>query len=919
MKISEKLALSATLILLALAFAAPKATLAATSPNLGSESSYAIVSSTYTNSLNAGLETALNGDICYTTGSATAPVSISGATVLPCPSAAGTDQDLALADINAQANAVTCTNLGTDVVLSGTYAPGCYTASGTMDIVLNTTVTLSGAGTYIFRAGGALTTGANSQVLLSGGVAARDVFWSSGGAVHLGANVATSPTPTFVGNIIAPSGITLGHFANLLGRALSFNGTVTTDANTVTVPPPLVIPPPTLKVIKTVVNDNGRTKTVSDFPLFVNGASVVSGATNTFSPGAYVVTETSDPNYTAAFSGACDASGNVSLAPGDSKTCTITNDDIAPPPPPVPPLISVIKVPSPLNLPAGPGSVTYTYTLHNIGTVPVTNITMNDDSCGPVALVSGDANSNVILDTTETWIFTCSTTLAATRTNIVTATGLANGLSATDTATATVVVGVPVVPPLIHVTNVPSPLTLAAGGGAVTYTERITNPGTAALNSVSLADDKCAPVVYVSGDINGNSLLEPAESWTYTCHANIIQSTINTATASGSANSLTATDAAAATVLVAAAIPVVPDALQKGSLTVVKIVVNDNGGAKTVADFPLFVNGIPILSGDTNAFNISPQTYHVSETGNAQYARSFSGDCNINGDVLINRSDRKICVLTNTYAGAPAVIVPPAPPLIDVVKVPSPLALPAGPGNVIYTYTLKNIGTVPVGNITMIDNACSAPLRISGDTNNDNKLDLNETWIYTCQSNLTQTTTNVVVATGTANGVSATDIASATVVVGAPVIPPLIHVTMIPNPFTLPVGGGMVTYTEKITDPGTVPLDNVVLTNDKCAPMKYVSGDMNGDSKLDPTETWTYTCTTKLAKTTTNITTVSGTANGMTVRDLAIATIVVAPVVPKFPNTGFAPTFSLKTIIALAGSALSLIALVFAALKKQNA
>ena len=824
----EKIALSTTLILLTLVFAAPKATLAATPPSIGSESSYAIVSSTYTNSLNAGLETAVNGDLCYTTGSATAPVSISGATIVGCPSAAGTDQGLALADINTQANAVTCTNLGTDVVLSGTYTPGCYTASGTMDIVLNTTVTLSGAGTYIFRSGGALTTGANSQVLLGGGAAARDVFWASGGAVHLGANAASSLTPTFVGNIISPSGITLGHFANLLGRALSYGGTVTTDTNTITVPPP---PPP-------------------------------------------------------------------------------------PPPPPVPPLISVIKVPSPLNLPAGPGSVTYTYTLHNIGTVPVTNITMSDDSCAPVALVSGDTNNDSILDVAEIWTYTCSATLTATRTNIVTAMGQANGLSDTDTATATVVVGIPVVPPLIHVTKVPNPLTLAAGGGAVTYTETITNPGTAALNNVTLTDDKCAPMVYVSGDTNGNSLLEPAESWIFSCSANIIASTTNTATASGKANGLTALDTASATVLVAASIPIVPVSLQKGSLTVVKIVVNGNGGTKTVADFPLFVNGTPVLSGSTNAFNASSQMYHVSETGNAQYARSFSGDCDVNGDVLLNRGDRKVCIITNNNIGAP-VVAAPIPPLIDVVKVPSPLALPTGPGLVTYTYTLKNIGTVPVTDITMVGDTCKPINLVSGDTNGDAILQMNETWVYRCSTMLTETHTNIVTTTGWANGVSTTDIASATVVVGAPVIPPLIHVTKVPNPLALRAGGGTVTYTEKITNPGTVPLSNVTLTDDKCAPMKFVSGDTNNDSKLDPSETWTFTCASNLNKTTTNTATASGSANGMTVRDIAIATVIVASrAVPALPKTGSDPSTNGLSFIAFA-SALAAFSLLFYAIQRK--
>jgi uncharacterized repeat protein (TIGR01451 family) len=355
------------------------------------------------------------------------------------------------------------------------------------------------------------------------------------------------------------------------------------------------------------------------------------------------------------------------------------------------------------------------------------------------------------------------------------------------------------------------------------------------------------------------------------------------------------------------------------TITIVKTVINGNGGTKTVADFPLFVNGIPVVSGATNVFPAPANVYRVTETADPNYARSFSGDCDATGGIALNPGNTNICVLTNTYIGAPVVVVPPAPPLIDVVKVPNPLALPAGPGSVTYTYTLKNIGTVPVGNITMIDNACSALNRVSGDTNSDNKLDLNETWIYTCQTNLTQTTTNVVVATGTANGLSTSSVANATVVVGTPVVPPLIHVTKVPSPFTLPAGGGAVTYTEKITNPGTVALSNVTLTDDKCAPMKFISGDANNDSMLDPAETWTYTCTAKLTKTTTNTATADGTANGMTVHALAIATVVVAPVIPKLPNTGFAPTFSLKTIMTLAGSALALIVIVFIALKKQNA
>ncbi|MDP3995270.1 MAG: ice-binding family protein [bacterium] len=335
---------------------------------------------------------------------------------------------------------------------------------------------------------------------------------------------------------------------------------------------------PQLIVNKIVINDSGRTKAIADFSFFIDGGSVASGIANTTTIGLHTVSETADSGYTTVIGGNCAADGTITLALGDVKTCTITNDDIAPVAdpspasggavipfyPPVPPLIDVVKVPSPLALPGGPGAVTYTYTLRNIGTVAVRSITMVDDTCSPITLISGDSNGNAQLEVNETWRYTCSTTLSKTRTNIVTAIGWANNISATDIASATVVVGVPLVPPLIHVTKVPSPLALPAPGGAVTYTYAITNPGTAALSNVSIADDKCTglpgQIAGHPGDLNQNNLLESNETWQFTCQSNLTKTTTNTGTVSGRANGLTATDFAIATVVVSPAItaPVVP-------------------------------------------------------------------------------------------------------------------------------------------------------------------------------------------------------------------------------------------------------------------------------------------------------------------------------------------------------------------------
>ena len=223
---------------------------AATAPDLLTSGTYGVLSSTYTNTT-AG--TTINGDLGYTTAPAVNPL-VSGTTNVgnAAYDQAGLDQGSALTTLNAQTD---CISLGAGAVAlnaidlgagPGVFAPGCYTSGGAMDITVSTTVTLVGAGVYIFRPAGALTTGANSKVVATGGACESDVFWTPTGATTIGANAAVSPTPTFIGTIIDNAGISLGHFANLTGRALAFGGTVTTDANTITVPScaPFVTPVP---------------------------------------------------------------------------------------------------------------------------------------------------------------------------------------------------------------------------------------------------------------------------------------------------------------------------------------------------------------------------------------------------------------------------------------------------------------------------------------------------------------------------------------------------------------------------------------------------------------------------------------------------------------------------------------------------
>ncbi|MFA5840706.1 MAG: ice-binding family protein [Candidatus Paceibacterota bacterium] len=336
---------------------------AATAPSLGLAATYGILSSTYTNTV-AG--TTVTGDIGFTTGPAVAPVGVHANYGSGAPFAtAGIDQGSALANLNSQACTFTFANgaidLATDATHGpiGVYTPGVYCtgAPGAATIGAGG-ITLNGAGTYIFRINGALTSVANSVVTLAGGASACDVFWTPTSATTLGAN------SIFKGTDIDASGITVGNTVNWVGRALAFGGTVTTDVDNISVPscsvPPPVPPVPpsmaTLHVIKQVVNNSGGTAVASAFNLHlklsgtdVSGSpavgTVAPGTSYTLAAGTYTVSE--DANslpYIRSFTGDCDSSGSITLVGGDNKTCTLVNDDIEPavivPPVVTPPVVA---------------------------------------------------------------------------------------------------------------------------------------------------------------------------------------------------------------------------------------------------------------------------------------------------------------------------------------------------------------------------------------------------------------------------------------------------------------------------------------------------------------------------------------------------------------------------------------------------
>lgn len=190
--------------------------------------------------------------------------------------------------------------------------PGIHCFSSTADLAALGTMTLSGAGTYIFRVPTGLTANVGSTVALAG-VDPCSVFWQVGSAATLnGVN--------FPGNVVAQAGVTLGVGASLTGRALSTAGPVTlSGGNTVggcssgIVLPPGVQPPTLTKAFSPASILVGGTSTLTITLLNPNAtaAGLVAALVDTL-PAGVVVAAVPNAGTT------CPGSGVVAATAGGS-------------------------------------------------------------------------------------------------------------------------------------------------------------------------------------------------------------------------------------------------------------------------------------------------------------------------------------------------------------------------------------------------------------------------------------------------------------------------------------------------------------------------------------------------------------------------------------------------------------------------
>jgi hypothetical protein len=197
---------------------------------LGSASTFAVLAGSTITSTGA---TAIAGNVGVAPGSAITGLISSQVTngiIEPGDGAVATtaQNDLTTA-YNDAAGEASSANLTGQNLGGLTLGPGVYTFNTSAQ--LTGTLTLTGAGFYIFQIGSTLTTASSSVVAAINGADAANIFWQVGSSATLGTG------STFIGNILAEISITSTTGVTMAGRLLARNGAVTLDDITLNFPP----------------------------------------------------------------------------------------------------------------------------------------------------------------------------------------------------------------------------------------------------------------------------------------------------------------------------------------------------------------------------------------------------------------------------------------------------------------------------------------------------------------------------------------------------------------------------------------------------------------------------------------------------------------------------------------------------------
>ena len=181
-------------------------------------------------------------------------------------------------------------------------------------------------------------------------------------------------------------------------------------------------------------------------------------------------------------------------------------------------------------------------------------------------------------------------------------------------------------------------------------------------------------------------------------------------------------------------------------------------------------------------------------------------------------------------------------------------------GTIDYIFTVTNEGNVSLSSVDVTDILVDPITFVSGDTDGDNELDVDETWIFNgslivdqADIDAGQIVNTATVTASDPSGDEVSDISGATIGDDEPTVTPICQDPAIAivktGVFNDEDGDGLaqvgetITYTFTVTNEGNVDISNVVITDDLIPDIIFVSGDTDGDGELDVDETWIFTGT----------------------------------------------------------------------------
>jgi archaellum component FlaF (FlaF/FlaG flagellin family) len=633
-----------------------------------------------------------------------------------------------------------------------------------------------------------------------------------------------------------------------------------------------------------------------------------------------------------ATSAPCSFTGPFAGKAGDSQTDTVTVNGVDSNGFPAsatahatvtltaaPPEIAVTKVASPLTEVEPGGTFTFTVQVSNPSTLePVTITALNDNIYGNIATLPGSTCGALIGVTLAPGATSAPCTFTGTftgkagdsQTDVVTVTGMNNGVTVTATAHATV--SLTPAPPQIGVTKVAIPASEVVPGGTFTFTVQVSNPSTLEPVTITTLNDNIYGNIATlpgstCGALIGVVLAPGAKSAPCSFPGTFSQSTpgsqTDTVTVTGMNNGTTVMATAMATVTLTPVAPQIAVTKAASPLTMVApggtftftVQVSNPSTTVPVTITALTDNiygNIATRAGSTCGALIGVTLTPGATSAACTFTGPFSGAAGASQTDIVTATGMNNGTTVTATAHA-TVSLTPAAPQIGVTKVASPISKAAPGGAFTFTVQVTNPSTVtPVTITALTDNVYGNLVTLPGSTCGSligvtlapggTSSPCTFSGSFTGAAGASQTDT--VTVTGTSNGTTVMATAMATVNLTG------IAVTKVASPLTKVAPGGTFTFTVQVSNPSTLEPVTITALNDNIygnlatrpgSTCGALIGVVLAPGATSAPCTFTGPFTGKAGASETDTVTVTGSSNGTTVTATAHATVSLTATVIK--------------------------------------